>query len=179
MAEPVSIRTNNPGAMWGGTHAKKWGATADLVLNDGQRNHIAVFPTVVQGGAAQFDLWRISYTGMTLATAIKRWSGSNSSPAYAAFLKRNAGVDQDQVITSDFLAGPRGLALMKAQAQWEAGKPYPMTDAQWAEAQAMVFKGAKLPPTPKPRVTPARPKVTPISTAPDLDAQLKALEPKN
>jgi hypothetical protein len=28
---------------------------------------------------------------------------------------------------------------MKAQAQWEAGKPYPMTDAEWRQAQAMVF----------------------------------------
>src|SRR3954469_15104249 len=73
MREPVSIRTNNPGAMWGGKRANKWGATADLILHDGQSNHIAVFPTRVQGAAAQFDLWRGGYTGMTLAAAIHKW----------------------------------------------------------------------------------------------------------
>jgi hypothetical protein len=36
---------------------------------------------------------------------------------------------------------------MKAQAQWEAGKPYPLSDAQWQQAQAAVFKGVKLPPS--------------------------------
>ncbi len=178
MTDPVSIRYKNPGAMWGSALSKKWGATADIILSDGQRNHIAVFPTFVQGAAAQFDLWRGSYTGITLAAAIKKWSGSNSSPAYAAFLKKNAGVDQSQIITVDFLAGPGGLAMLKAQAQWEAGQHYPMTDAEWITAQGMIFHGTRPLPAPKSRVTPARPKVPLVSTAPDIDAQLKALEPK-
>lgn len=139
MSEPVSIRTNNPGAMWGGKRANKWGATADLILHDGQSNHIAVFPTRVQGAAAQFDLWRGGYTGMTLAAAIHKWSGHNSSPAYTAFLKKHTGLDPLDVITPQLLASPKGLALIKAQAQWEAGKPYPMSEAEWKTAQAMVF----------------------------------------
>jgi hypothetical protein len=139
----VSIRTNNPGAMWGGKRAEKWGATDDLILKDGQNNHIAVFPTKVQGAAAQFDLWRANYTGLTLLAAIKKWSGGNSSPNYVAFLKKH-GVNFNDLITVDFLASPAGLSLMKAQAQWEAGTPYPMTDAEWQTAQAMVFNpGAK------------------------------------
>lgn len=125
--------------MWGGKRADKWGATDDLILRDGQNNHIAVFPTVVQGAAAQFDLWRANYTGMTLADAIKKWSGGNSSPAYANFLKTYAGVDQADIITPAFLASPKGLALIKAQAHWEAGRPFPMTDKEWKTAQAMVF----------------------------------------
>ena len=139
MTEPVSIRTNNPGAMWGGTRAKKWGATDDLLLHDGQRNHIAVFPTKVQGAAAQFDLWRSNYTGMTLGAAIRKWSGGNSSPDYAVFLERHAGIASLEPVTAALLGSPRGLALMKAQAHWEAGKAYPMTDAEWTAAQAMVF----------------------------------------
>jgi hypothetical protein len=31
--------------------------------------------------------------------------------------------------------------MMKAQAHWEAGQVYPMTDAEWKQAQDMVFKG--------------------------------------
>ena len=140
--EPASIRFRNPGAMWGGKRADKWGAVDDIVLKDGQANHIAVFPTMVQGAAAQFDLWRAGYAGLTLAAAVKKWSGGNSSAAYMKFLKEKTGLGSYDAITVALLSGPKGLALMKAQAQWEAGKPYPMTDAQWAEAQRMVFTTA-------------------------------------
>jgi hypothetical protein len=142
MTEPASIRYKNPGAMWGGKHANKWGAISDVVLKDGQANHIAVFPDFVHGAAAQFALWKSAYCNMTLAAAIKKWSGHNSSAAYMAFLGKHAGVRAQTRITPTLLASPTGLALMKAQAQWEAGKPYPMTDAQWVEAQGMVFATA-------------------------------------
>jgi hypothetical protein len=154
MAEPVSIRTNNPGAMWGGKRAERWGATDDLRLNDGQGNHIAVFPTRVQGAAAQFDLWKSLYVDMTLAAAIRKWSGGNSSPAYAAFLEKHCGVKPQDEVTHELLAGPQGLALMKAQAQWEAGAPYPMSDAEWKTAQGMVFPGVAKQPAPAPRPQP-------------------------
>jgi hypothetical protein len=58
------------------------------------------------------------------------------------FLNQRTGIKSLDTITVELLAGPKGLALMKAQAQWEAGKPYPMTDAQWEEAQRMVFTTA-------------------------------------
>jgi hypothetical protein len=140
--EPASIRYKNPGAMWGGKHARKWGAVDDIVLKDGQANHIAVFPDLVHGAAAQFALWKAGYCDMTLIAAIKKWSGHNSSAAYMAFLGKHVGVTPQTRITPVLLASPKGLALMKAQAQWEAGKPYPMSDAQWAEAQSMVFSAA-------------------------------------
>jgi hypothetical protein len=142
MTEPASIRYKNPGAMWGGKHASRWGAVNDVVLNDGRSNHIAVFPDAVHGAAAQFALWKTGYCNMTLAAAIKKWSGHNSSAAYMAFLGQRVGVARQTRITPALLASPKGLALMKAQAQWEAGKPYPMTDAEWRQAQAMVFPAA-------------------------------------
>lgn len=145
----ASIRTNNPGAMWGGSHAKRWGATDDLILKDGQSNHIAVFPTKVKGAAAQFDLWRRAYTGLSLTAAIRKWSGGNSSSAYMAFLTKHTGLAAESVVTADVLAGPKGIALMKAQAQWEAGQPYPMSDEEWTMAQRLVFPG-KATPVPKP-----------------------------
>jgi len=144
----ASIRTNNPGAMWGGKRADKWGATHAEMLNDGlgQGNNIAVFPTKVQGAAAQFDLWRAGYTGMSLATAIKRWSGGNSNEAYLKFLQSQTGIGAVDMITEALLASPQGLALMKAQARWEAGGPYPMTDAEWQRAQNLIFPGSIPPP---------------------------------
>lgn len=141
MADSASIRYNNPGAMWDSKISKKWGSTSHVILADGQANHIAIFPSIVQGAAAQFDLWKSNYVNMKLSDAIKKWSGGNSSPAYVKFLK-DKGISSDVVITPTYLASAQGLVLMKAQAQWEAGKVYPMSDADWAKAQGMVFKTA-------------------------------------
>lgn len=137
---PASIRYNNPGAQWDGKVAKKWGSTQTVTLADGQSNHIAVFPTAVQGASAQFDLWKTSYCNLTLDGAIRKWSGGNSSPQYMAFLVKQTGIQSTDRITTALLSSGKGLALMKAQAQWEAGKAYPMTDGQWAQAQSKVFK---------------------------------------
>lgn len=147
MTEPASIRYNNPGAMWGGNAlTKKWGETGHVSLNDGlgQGNQIAVFPTKVAGACAQFDLWRTSknYANRKLADAIKTWSGGNSWQQYCSFItSRVPGLTNDTVISSTFLSSPRGIAFVKAQAWHEAGKPYPMTDAEWNQAQDIVFKG--------------------------------------
>jgi hypothetical protein len=131
--------------MWGGSAlAKKWGADKTIGLNDGlgQGNNIAVFPTKVMGAAAQIDLWRTSknYHNRRLQDAIHTWSGGNYVSSYMAFLmKRVPGLTPDTIIDDDFLKSGMGLAMMKAQAWHEAGKPYPMTDAEWREAQALVF----------------------------------------
>lgn len=162
--EPASIRTNNPGAMWGGNAiSRKWGETGNVALNDGlnQGNHIAVFPTKVAGACAQFDLWRTSknYRNRRLVDAIHTWSGGNWTADYVAFLtKRTPGLTADTVIDETFLRSTAGLAMMKAQAWHEAGKPYPMTDAEWQQAQDIVFKGFAPAPSPmKPPPSPAAP----------------------
>lgn len=150
---PASIRYNNPGAMWGGNAlTKHWGEEGNVALNDGlhQNNHIAVFPDKVHGAAAQFDLWRTSgnYHNQQLAHAIRIWSGGNSWPEYVRLIAALApGLTATTVITDAILSGPEGIALCKAQAHQEAGVVYPLTDAQWAEAQAMVF-GKKNAPAP-------------------------------
>lgn len=141
---PASIRYNNPGAMWGGNAiSRKWGETAHITLNDGlgQGNNIAFFPSKVSGAAAQFDLWRSRYCNMTLQAAVTKWSGGNSSPAYISFLEGKTGCKAETEITASLLAGPIGLALIKAQAQWEAGQPYPLGDEDWRRAQSLVFVG--------------------------------------
>lgn len=129
--------------MWGKGNpiAVKWGSTKTEDLTDGlgQGNNIAHFPNPTAGACAQFDLWNQHYCNMSLHNAILKWSGGNWSQEYANFLTQHTGLTLGSTVTSRMLAGPQGLALMKYQAQWEAGKPYPLTDAEWAQAQGMVF----------------------------------------
>jgi hypothetical protein len=146
--EPASIRTKNPGAMWGGALAKKWGSTETIQLHDGlgQGNNIAVFPTYVQGICAQLDLWRTSphYRNKRFADAIDIWAGHNNVPSYIAYVKACVpGMTENTIMNDAFWKGPMGIAFLKAQAGHEAGheagKPYPAPDSDWIEAQRRVF----------------------------------------
>ena len=144
--EPASIRTKNPGAMWGSALAKKWGSTKTVQLHDGlgQGNNIAVFPSYVQGICAQLDLWRTSknYRNKRFADAIRVWAGGNYVESYIAFvLDRVPGMSRDTIMDDDFWRGPRGIAFLKAQAWHEAGRRYPAPDEDWIEAQRIVMNG--------------------------------------
>jgi murein L,D-transpeptidase YcbB/YkuD len=171
----ASIRYNNPGAMWGGNAlAKKWGATNNVVLHDGlgQGNTIAVFPDVVHGACAQFDLWRTSanYKNKTLSRAIQVWSGGNSWQGYVKFLEaHDAGLADNTVIDEAFLSSEHGWQLMKAQAWNEAGQEYPMTDAQWQQAQKIVFGGGIA-------VTPTLENATPLIRVGDGGAAVELMQ---
>lgn len=145
--EPASIRYKNPGAMWGSALAIKWGAQKKAVsLNDGtgQGNNIAVFPTYVQGICAQLDLWRTSknYRNKRFCDAIAIWSGNNHVESYIAFvLARVPGMTRNTVMDDTFWRSVMGIGFLKAQAWHEAGKRYPAPDADWIEAQRIVFSG--------------------------------------
>lgn len=158
--EPASIRFKNPGAMWGNALAKKWGSTETVKLNDGlgQGNNIAVFPTYVQGICAQLDLWRTSphYRNQRFRDAIHVWDGGNNTPSYITYvLARVPGMTADTVMDDAFWKGPMGIGFLKAQAGHEAGKTYPAPDADFLEAQRLVFAGAAPPISqPAPRLAP-------------------------
>jgi hypothetical protein len=155
--EPASIRTKNPGAMWGSALAKKWGSTETITLHDGlgQGNNIAVFPTFVQGICAQLDLWRTSknYRNKRFADAIAIWSGHNNVPSYIAYVKaRVPGMTENTIMDDAFWHSPMGIAFLKAQAGHEAGKPYPAPAGDWIQAQNIVFAGVKPQATIPPKV---------------------------
>lgn len=158
MTTPASIRYKNPGAMWPGSRATKWGSTTHVTLTDAQHNEIAIFPDFVHGAAAQFDLWASNYTSMTLKAAIDKWSGHNSPASYVNYLQSQTGVSINTVLTRSFFASDAGWKLLKAQSRWEAGQPIPMTDAEWQQAQKMVF-GAAAPGTPS---APSKPAALPV-----------------
>jgi len=183
--EPASIRTKNPGAMWGSALTRKWGSTETITLHDGlgQGNNIAVFPTFVQGICAQLDLWRTSknYRNKRFADAIAIWSGGNNVPSYIRFVKTSVpGITEDTVMNDDFWRGPMGIAFLKAQAAHEAGKRYPAPEEDWLKAQSIVFGTEPPPVTPPTPVKPIpRPVKRPKPTQEQLiDKALRDLEPK-
>lgn len=134
-ARQASIRYNNPGAMWPGPSAKKFGAISSVNLADGQGNKIAVFPDAIHGGAAHFDLLSRKYTGVTLGAAVRRWSGGNSVPTYLSVIQRETGLTPDTRLTPDLMRDPHiAIPLAKAMARQEAGRDYPMSDGQWLQA---------------------------------------------
>lgn len=153
--EPASIRYKNPGAMWPGAIATKWGSKRWIYLNDGtgqggdgHGNKIAIFDNWVDGICAQIDMWRTkpAYKNQKFKDAIAVWSGHNNVEDYIAYvLKRVPGMTRDTIMNEDFWKGPMGLAFLKAQSGHEAGKPIPASDAEWIEAQRRVFKNAAIP----------------------------------
>lgn len=85
-ALPVSIRSNNPGAMWPGQVAGQYGSKTHWDLPQGQK--IAVFDDPVSGAAAHFDLLAKNYSGLKLADAVKKWSGGSRRPYFAVAFSR-------------------------------------------------------------------------------------------
>ncbi len=148
---PAAIQFKNPGAMWPGATATKWGSTKWQYLSDGtgqggngKGNKIAIFDSWVDGICAQLDLWRTGpkYKNKRFADAIRVWSGGNNVPAYIAHVKaRIPGMDEDTVMNDAFWASPNGIKFLKVQAAHEAGKPIPASDADYAVAQKRAMSG--------------------------------------
>lgn len=136
---PASLRYNNPGAMYPGPSAQKFGAVGTETIGGGHK--IAVFPNAVAGAAAQFDLLASDkYTGQSVRDAIAKWSGGNSVDTYLKVLQKEAGVGPDEKLTAAMVRDPKvAIPLAKAMATQEAGKAYPMSDQQWQQAHDMAF----------------------------------------
>lgn len=143
---PASIRFNNPGAMGLGKTAKRYGASRQAVLGDGESNTIAYFPTSVQGAAAQFALLANPkyYFGHKIEDAIATWSGANNPKRKNARARLNAYLADIEALTdwsrSDYIDGDilddcdQAVAFAKAMAKHEAGRAFPMTDDEWSRA---------------------------------------------
>jgi uncharacterized protein (TIGR02594 family) len=140
---PASIRNRNPGAMWPGPSAAKFGSKAMEQLTDKQKNQMATFPTHVEGAAAMFDLLLRLYAGKRLSDAIEMWSGQNSVAAYLAVIKARVGLKGTAILTAAYLEDPAtGIPFAKAMAFHEAGEEYPLSDDEWRMAHSLAL-GAK------------------------------------
>lgn len=173
---PAAVQFKNPGAMWPGTIATKWGSTKWQYLSDGtgqggggKGNKIAIFDSWVMGIAAQLDLWRTSpnYRGKRFADAIHIWDGGNNTPSYISYVKaRVPGITEGTVMDDKFWAGPMAIPFLKAQAAHEAGKVIPAPAGDWVTAQNLVMGGkAPASPTKKTVATAAVTNTTTVATA--------------
>ena len=139
----AAVRANNPGAMWYAPWQAKYGVLGRQKLNDGlgQGNNIALFPTKEAGAAAQFDLLNRRYSHMTLAAAVRRWSGGNHWQQYAVRLARTVGVSLDTPMSDVLASREKATLFAKTAAAHEAGLgSYPMSDAQWEDAYDLFLK---------------------------------------
>lgn len=174
---PASIRNNNPGAAYPGPSSRKFGSSSYETLKSRDGVHkIATFPSSIQGAAAMFDLLARRYTGMTIEAAITKWCGAFYVSTYIKVLEAQGGVSRTDLLTKEFLADPsKAIPLAKAMALQEAGREYPMTDAEWQQAHACAFREPVAPafapdndvPSPKPetRTAAAIAKATPAAGA--------------
>jgi hypothetical protein len=156
---PASIRNNNPGAIYPGPSARKFGGKEGEVLKSKDGKHpIVKFPTAVHGAAALFDnlnnarsISGYYYRNQTLAKAIETWCGAIRAHSYLALIKQQSGIEPTEVLTPEFLRDPeRCVALAKAMARHEAGTTYPLDPQDWIEAHAMAFGGGDVAPEPSP-----------------------------
>lgn len=162
---PASIRNKNPGAMYPGPSARKFGSRSFQTLKSHDGVHkIATFPSDVQGAAALFDLLSSpSYANgqRTLKECITKWCGGYYVGTYLKVLEEKAGISADSVLTRDMLADPTiAVPIGRAMAWQEAGRDYPLDEAGWAQGHALAF------PTAAPYVAPEA--VTPPEPLPPV-----------
>ncbi|WP_028164124.1 hypothetical protein [Bradyrhizobium elkanii] len=112
---PASIRNANVGASWPRAADAKYGGSVG-VLGD-PANKIGKFSTVEGGMASNMELLAQKYQGMTVSSAISKWSGSHRS--------RVPGFAPGETVTADILNDPeKRRAWFHALAKAEAGKDW-------------------------------------------------------
>jgi hypothetical protein len=165
---PATIRNNNPGALFPGPSAKRYGGAKEPeILRVGAKSYpIVRFPTAVHGAAALFhnlfnarDKRGYYYRGQTLGKAIETWCGELNAQSYLALIKSQTGMVPGHTLSEEFLRDPdRAIPLAKAMAWHEAGTNFPLDDMGWRTAHVMAFGEATAPePTPTNDVPTMRP----------------------
>lgn len=141
MTEPASIRTKNPGAMWPGPTATRWGSKRYITLKDG--NKIAVFENWIDGISAQLDLWMnaVDYKTKPLSEALFVWSGNHETESYINYMINQVpGITRDTILNEQFWHSPNAIKFLKAQARHEAGQEIPVSDLAWTAAVKRVLE---------------------------------------
>jgi hypothetical protein len=177
---PATIRNRNPGAIYPGPSAKRFGGLgAETLVSEDGAHPIVKFPTMVHGAAAMFhnlfnakDRRGYYYRGQPLGKAIETWCGKIRAQSYLALIKQLTGLVPGHTLTEEFLRDPdRVIPLAKAMARHEAGENYPLDDMQWLEAHVLAFGTAKAPaPTPNNDVPTMRPEARAAAKAAETAA---------
>jgi hypothetical protein len=135
---PAPIRNRNPGAMYGGEAAKRFGSIGTQSLLGG-KHQIAQFPTAVHGAAANYwNLANKGYVGLTVRDAMVRWSGGYRDVPGPA-----GKYDPNMVITRAMVNDPKfAVPFLRAIASAEApGGENVLTAEQWKTAHDWFLAG--------------------------------------
>lgn len=139
---PASIRNKNPGAQYPGKSSRAFGSRTHEVIGGGHK--IATFETYEQGAAALFHLLDRVYKGMMIADAIKKWSGNNQVNSYLNVIESRSPFKRTDYIDGEMIETPaEAIAFAQAMAFHEAGRPYPMSDAQWKQSHELFMSVKK------------------------------------
>lgn len=178
---PATIRNNNPGAIYPGPSASRFGGmSSEVLVSEDGRHPIVRFPTPVHGAAAMIhNLYNAKeskkkyyYRNQTLQVAISNWCGKIRAQSYLSLIRQLTGLVPGFVLSEAFLRDPDQLIpLLKAMARHEAGENYPLEDMQWLEAHVMAFGTGKAPaPTPNNDVPTMRPEARAAAKAAETAA---------
>jgi hypothetical protein len=178
---PATIRNNNPGAIFPGPSAKRFGGAKEPeILKVGAKTYpIVRFPTAIHGAAAMFhnlynarDKRGYYYRGQNLGKAIETWCGKLEAQSYLSLIKSQTGMVAGHTLSEEFLRDPeRIIPLAKAMAWHEAGMRFPLDDMQWLEAHVMAFGNGVAPePTPTNDVPTMRPEARAAAKAAETAA---------
>jgi hypothetical protein len=164
---PATIRNCNPGGMYPGPSAKKFGSTTYEVLRSGDGTHkIATFPTKLHGAAALFDLLDRGYSNRSVEQAIEKWCGGYHVASYLQVLQKRGNIPPKLQITKAFLRDhSQSIPFARAMAWQEAGQEYPLSEQEWLEAHSMAFTGGKV-----------APKFSPMNDVPSPKPETRAVE---
>ena len=166
---PAAIRYNNPGAMYPHESSYKFGSTKSHRIGGGHL--IAEFPDAISGAAAQFDLLSGDhYCAMRVGNAITKWCGNYDAAAYRRIV-RQAGIDLNASVTETLSDKAKAITLARTMARVEAGREYPLTEAQWQAAYDMFKEYASAMPA---HDLPTRPHDLPDNLATHLPDRLSS-----
>lgn len=126
---PVSIRSNNPGAVNGAAWERTMPGYVKDIKFDG-KNNTAIFETPEQGVAVWYELMRRYQSSgyKTLQQIVNYYGGGQDYSEYVQFVVGKTGFPRNKVI--DLKNDSELLPFAKAMFHYEAGKPTPLSDAQ-------------------------------------------------
>jgi hypothetical protein len=126
---PVSIRSNNPGAINGAAWEKKYSGYVDTVETT-PGNKTTIFEAPEYGVAVWWELLSryAADDATTVAEIINKYGGGQDYSAYISFVTKQTGFAARKKVTLD--NDDALLAFGKAMFHYEAGRPTPLRDEQ-------------------------------------------------
>jgi hypothetical protein len=161
---PATIRHRNPGGMYPGEAANRFGTIGQATIGGGHK--IATFPTATHGAAA--NMWNLAnkgYVGKTVGAVMDKWSGGyRGVPGPAGEYPANMKITQAMLNDPNFM-----IPFMQAVASGEAaGGHKVLSQEQWQQAYDWYQKGG----VPNTQMATAPPKLAPGPVAEPKTSQV-------